>query len=114
MGLPVALTPGTIIGRHYIIGDLLNMGGFGAVYRGTDTSEQNRPCAIKETYDVTPSARRQALMEASVLFTVRSPHLPEVYDALEENGRFYLIMQLIEGTEFAPTLAHTCSRWEGR
>ena len=36
-------------------------------------------------------------MEASVLFTVRSPHLPEVYDALEENGRFYLIMQLIEG-----------------
>jgi serine/threonine protein kinase len=97
MGLPGALTPGTIIGRHYIIGDLLNMGGFGAVYRGTDTSEQNRPCAIKETYDVTPSARRQALMEASVLFTVRSPHLPEVYDALEENGRFYLIMQLIEG-----------------
>ncbi len=36
-------------------------------------------------------------MEASVLFTIRSPHLPEVYDALEANGRFYLVMQLIEG-----------------
>ncbi|GCE16935.1 protein kinase [Dictyobacter kobayashii] len=82
---------------HYIIGNLINQGGFGAVYRGVDTSEKNRPCAIKETYDVTPAARRQALMEASVLFTVRSPHLPEVYDALEANGRFYLIMQLIEG-----------------
>ncbi|GER86215.1 hypothetical protein KDW_03770 [Dictyobacter vulcani] len=97
MSLPVALTPGTLIGGHYIIGNLINQGGFGAVYRGVDTSEKNRPCAIKETYDVTPAARRQALMEASVLFTVRSPHLPEVYDALEVNGRFYLIMQLIEG-----------------
>lgn len=97
MSLPVALPPGTVIGSHYIIGDLINNGGFGAVYRGIDTSEGNRPCAIKETYDVTPAARRQALMEASVLFTVRSSHLPEVYDALEANGRFYLIMQLVEG-----------------
>ncbi|WP_165423751.1 serine/threonine protein kinase [Ktedonosporobacter rubrisoli] len=97
MGLPLALSPGTVIGGHYIIGALINSGGFGAVYRGVDTSEGNRACAIKEMYDVTPSARRQALMEASVLFTIRSKHLPEVYDALEANGRFYLIMQLIEG-----------------
>ncbi|GCE12135.1 hypothetical protein KTT_19940 [Tengunoibacter tsumagoiensis] len=91
------LTAGTVIGGHYIIGDLINRGGFGAVYRGVDTSEGNRLCALKETYDVTPAARRQALMEASILFTVRSPHLPEVYDALEDHGRFYLIMQFVEG-----------------
>lgn len=97
MSLPVALVPGTVIGGQYVIGDLINSGGFGAVYRGADTSEGNRPCAIKETYNVTPAARRQALMEASVLFTVRSKHLPEVYDALEANGRFYVVMQLIEG-----------------
>jgi serine/threonine protein kinase len=97
MSLPVALVPGTMIGGQYVIGDLINSGGFGAVYRGADTSEGNRPCAIKETYNVTPAARRQALMEASVLFTVRSKHLPEVYDAFEANGRFYLVMQLIEG-----------------
>lgn len=97
MSLPSALAPGTTIGNHYIVGNLINRGGFGAVYRGVDTSEGGRPCAIKETYDVTPAARRQALMEASVLFTIRSKHLPEIYDALESNGRFYLIMQLIEG-----------------
>jgi serine/threonine protein kinase len=97
MNLPVALTSGTVIGNQYVIGDLINHGGFGAVYRGADTSEGNRPCAIKETYNVTPAARRQALMEASVLLTVRSKHLPEVYDAFEANGRFYLVMQLIEG-----------------
>jgi serine/threonine protein kinase len=97
MSLPVALAPGTLIGGQYVIGDLINSGGFGAVYRGADTSEGNRLCAIKETYNVTPAARRQALLEASVLFTVRNEHLPEVYDALEANGRFYVVMQLIEG-----------------
>lgn len=93
----LALMPGTLIGGHYIIDTLINTGGFGSVYRGIDRSEGDRPCAIKETYDVTPAARRQALTEAAVLFTIRSKHLPQVYDAFEDNGRFYLVMQLIEG-----------------
>lgn len=91
------LGAGTIVGGHYRIDGLINTGGFGSVYRGVVLSEGNRPCAIKETYDVSPAARRQVLREASILFTVKSDHLPEVYDALEENGRFYLVMQLIEG-----------------
>ena len=77
MSLQNTLSPGTVIGGHYIIGSLLNSGGFGAVYRGVDASEGHRSCAIKETYDVTPAARRQALMEVSVLLTVRSQHLPD-------------------------------------
>ena len=99
MSLPLALTQGTVIGGNYVIGTLINSGGFGAVYRAVDTSEGNRLCAIKETYDVTPAARRRALMEASVLLTIRNSHLPEVYDAFEEGGRFYLVMQLIEGQD---------------
>ncbi len=91
------LEAGTIVGGHYRIEGLINTGGFGAVYRGLAISEGNRPCAIKETYDVTPAARRQALMEAAILFTIKSEDLPRVYDAFEENGRFYLAMQLIEG-----------------
>jgi serine/threonine protein kinase len=91
------LVPGTTIGGHYVIDGLINKGGFGAVYRGIDSSEGDRLCAIKETYDVTPTARRRALMEAAVLFTVKSKHLPRVYDAFEADGRFYLVMQLIEG-----------------
>ncbi len=104
MSLPLALVPGTIIGNNYVIESLINIGGFGAIYRATDISEGNRPCALKETYDVTPAARRQALMEASVLFTVRNEHLPQVYDALEADGRFYLVMQLIEGQDLLQLL----------
>lgn len=104
MNLPLALAQGTVVGGHYVVGPLINSGGFGAIYRGVDTSENNRPCAIKETYDVTPMARRQGLMEASVLFTVRNKHLPEIYDAFETNGRFYLVMQLIEGQNLLEVL----------
>jgi serine/threonine protein kinase len=95
------LEAGAIVGGHYSIEGLINTGGFGSVYRGVALSEGNRLCAIKETYDVTPAARRQALMEAAILFTVKSEHLPQVYDAFEEKGRFYLVMQLIEGQNCA-------------
>lgn len=98
------LEAGAIIGGHYRIEGLINTGGFGAVYRGLALSDGNRPCAIKETYDVTPAARRQALMEAAILFTVKTEHLPQVYDAFEEAGRFYLVMQLIEGQNCAQML----------
>jgi serine/threonine protein kinase len=93
----IPLDTGTTIGGHYIIDGLINRGGFGAVYRGIDSSEGDQLCAIKETYDVSPTARRRALMEAAVLFTVKSKHLPRVFDAFEADGRFYLVMQLIEG-----------------
>lgn len=109
MSLPLSLVQGTTVGGHYIVGPLMNNGGFGAVYQGIDTSEGNRPCAIKETYDVTPAARRQALMEAGILFTVRSQHLPEVYDAFEAGGRFYLVMQLIEGQNLLELLRYRVS-----
>jgi serine/threonine protein kinase len=93
----LSLMPGTMIQGHYIVGALLNEGGFGSVYRAIDTNKGNRPCAIKETYDVTPAARRQALTEVAVLSTIHSPHLPQVYEAFEHQGRFYLVMQMIEG-----------------
>ncbi|MEO6892779.1 MAG: serine/threonine-protein kinase, partial [Ktedonobacteraceae bacterium] len=105
MSFPDLLEPGILIGGHYIVVALINRGGFGAVYRGIDTSEGDRSCAIKETYDVTPAARRRALMEAGILFTVKSKHLPQVYDAFEANGRFYLVMQLIEGQNLLQLLA---------
>lgn len=93
----LSLKPGTVIQGCYTVQGLLNEGGFGSVYRAVDTSEGNRPCAIKETYDVTPAARRRALTEVAILSTIQSPHLPRVYDAFEFQGRFYVVMELIEG-----------------
>jgi serine/threonine protein kinase len=111
----LSLMPGTSIQGHYIVEALLNEGGFGSVYRAIDTSEGNRPCAIKETYDVTPAARRQALTEVGVLSTIHSPHLPQVYDTFEHQGRFYMVMQLIDGQnllELSKMRGRPCSEQE--
>ena len=97
MSLPLLLQPGTQIGGQYTVDTLINSGGFGAVYRGYDAGENNRLCAMKETYDVSPAARRRALREVGILLAIKNQHLPEVYDAFEDNGRFYVVMQLIEG-----------------
>ena len=105
MSLPL-LQPGTLIGGQYRVDTLINRGGFGAVYRGYDTGENSRLCAIKETYDISPAARRRALREVGILLTVKNQHLPEVYDAFEDNGRFYVVMQLIEGQNLLQML-HT-------
>src|SRR5690242_17775284 len=93
----LSLTPGTMIQGQYVVQSLLNEGGFGSVYRAIDTGDGDRPCAIKETYDVTSAARRRALTEVAILSTIHSPHLPQVYDAFEYQGRFYLVMELVEG-----------------
>ena len=93
----LSLKPGTVIQGQYVVQALLNEGGFGSVYRAIDNGDGSRPCAIKETYDVTSAARRRALTEVAILSTIHSPHLPQVYEAFEYQGRFYLVMQLIEG-----------------
>lgn len=104
MSLPLLLQPGTQIGGQYTVDTLINSGGFGAVYRGYDSGDNNRPCAIKETYDVSPAARRRALREVGILLAIKNQHLPEVYDAFENNGRFYVVMQLIEGQDLLQML----------
>jgi hypothetical protein len=49
------------------------------------------------------------------LSTIHSPHLPQVYEAFEYQGRFYLVMQLIEGQnllELSKTRGRPCSEQE--
>ena len=72
MGLPLPLEPGTLLDGRYIVGPLINHGGFGAVYRGIVTSQVARPCAIKVPSDVIPAPRRLALMQSGILFSVLS------------------------------------------
>src|SRR5258708_12972993 len=72
-------------------------------------------CGIKEIYGVTPAAGREGLMEGAGLFSIKSIHLPQVYDAFEVNGRFYLVMQLIEGENLRQLLkkqGRPCSEQE--
>lgn len=89
---------------RYRIVQPLGGGGMGQVYLAHDTRLADKPCAIKELVPdphATPHEKKQNAaqfhQEASVLAHLSHPNLPDVSDYFDERGRFYLVMDYIEG-----------------
>lgn len=88
----------------YRITRLLGRGGYGAVYQAQQTHLGNVPCAIKELQPdpkATPQqiqkAAEQFQLEASLLAGLHHPALPRVTNFFAEGGRYYLVMDYVEG-----------------
>ncbi len=99
------LSPGQILNQRYRIVKLLGQGGFGAVYRAWDIQMEGA-CAVKENLDTSSSAQRQFEREAKLLYKLRHPNLPRVFDhfVIEGQGQ-YLVMDYIEGKDLEALLA---------
>ncbi|MBN1658502.1 MAG: protein kinase [Anaerolineae bacterium] len=93
---PGLLPAGSILQDRYQIVRLLGQGGMGAVYLAHD-QRLDRPCAVKETLDVSPQAQQQFAREARLLARLHHPHLPRVTDYFAQTGRYYLVMDYVEG-----------------
>jgi serine/threonine-protein kinase len=98
------LEPDTRLQDRYRVVKLLGGGGMGQVYLAHDTRLADKPCAVKELIpDPHLSAEERAQSaaqfqrEAAVLAHLSHPNLPNVSDYFEENERFYLVMDFIEG-----------------
>lgn len=113
------LTPGTVIAGRYIIGTVIEHGGFGIVYRAWD-DVLGIKMAIKEFYPnglvnrvpgtknvvVLGGERREQyliglkrfLEEARTMAKFENlPNAVHVYEFLEENHTAYLVMEFLEG-----------------
>ena len=97
------LMPGTSLRQRYRILSLLGQGGFGAVYKAEDSEFGNRLVAVKEMSqkglnaqeiaEATDAFKREALLLGGLVH----PNLPRIYDHFNEAGRWYLVMDFIEG-----------------
>jgi serine/threonine protein kinase len=82
---------------------LLGQGGMGAVYLAQDHNAFNRRCVIKEMlpYYSNPAEKLKAEKdferEARVLATLRFDGAPQVYEYFIESGKYYLVMEFVEG-----------------
>jgi formylglycine-generating enzyme required for sulfatase activity len=95
----VPLTQGLILNNRYRIVRLLGQGGFGAVYKGWDTT-LNTSCAVKESFELSTEGQRQFLREAQILAGLRHLNLPRVTDFFTLPGQGqYLVMDFIEGKD---------------
>ncbi len=87
----------TKAGRYQIIGEL-GHGAMGVVYRGFDPTI-GRTVAIKtvllDTGD--PELIKRFRREAQAAGILSHPNIVTIYDAGEDNGVFYIAMELVEG-----------------
>jgi serine/threonine-protein kinase len=91
----------------YRLGELLGRGGMGEVYLATHRMLA-RPAAIKlirpevlasSDDSMAQTATARFRREAEAAARLRSPHTVELYDfGVTEEGRLYLVMELLEGT----------------
>jgi serine/threonine protein kinase len=105
------IPPNTLLKGRYLIHRLMGQGGMGAVYEAVDTQAlPQRRVAVKELSLSTAvnSDRKKAVRrfqrEARMLRSLSHPNLPRVYDSFNENGRYYLVMDFIQGQTLAEVM----------
>jgi len=98
------LTQGALLHDRYRILRPIGKGGMGAVYEAIDTRLRNT-VAVKQLSIQRPEADRAFEREAQLLAGLRHPVLPVVIDYFTDGANRYLVMQYIEGEDFAQYLA---------
>jgi tetratricopeptide (TPR) repeat protein/TolB-like protein/tRNA A-37 threonylcarbamoyl transferase component Bud32 len=89
---------GTTVGR-YIIRERLGVGGMGEVYRAVDM-QLHRQVALKrlgERYRQDEQHRKYLLNEARRASTLNDSCVAGIYDLLEHDGDFFIVMEFVDG-----------------
>jgi serine/threonine protein kinase len=97
---PITALPavGDVIGRH-LLRRVIGAGGMGTVYEAEHVLLEKRVAikVLKPEIAAHPELRKRFVREGLAASRVRHPHVVDVTDAAEENGRAYLVMELLEG-----------------
>ncbi|MCS7002726.1 MAG: serine/threonine protein kinase, partial [Dehalococcoidia bacterium] len=99
---------GALLGSRYRIDAELGSGGMARVYRAVDTTI-DRLVAVKllhEHFSANALFRERFLREARAAGRLDHPNIVKVYDVGDQDGRPFLVMQLVEG----PSLRDEISR----
>ncbi|WP_159945614.1 MULTISPECIES: serine/threonine-protein kinase [unclassified Nocardiopsis] len=95
--------PGRLLVNRYHLDEVIGSGGMGRVWKGTDTL-LDRPVAVKEL--TTPPhlpahevevLRTRMLREARSAAQLSHPSIITVFDVAEEDGRPWIVMELVSG-----------------
>src|SRR3954451_14741446 len=94
-------TDGQLLAGRYRLGRVLGRGGMGTVWAAHDEM-LGRDVAVKEVVpppELPPEqaelVRKRALREARAAARIAHPSAVTVYDVIEEDGRPFIVMQLL-------------------
>jgi WD40 repeat protein/tRNA A-37 threonylcarbamoyl transferase component Bud32 len=74
----------------------LGRGGMGVVHKARQV-RLNRPVALKQLRTNGDRELARARIEAEALARLQHPHIVQIYEVLENEGRVYLALELVEG-----------------
>jgi serine/threonine protein kinase len=89
---------------RFVVDRFLGSGAFGDVYAAHDT-ERSRVVAIKVLHTATPDSLYRFKHEFRSLSGIRHRNLATLYELVEEEGKWILVMELVEGSELLEYLA---------
>lgn len=93
------------LGEFEVLGKI-DQGGIAEIYLGRQKS-LDRLVAIKilsPAYSVNPEVVKRFEIESKIIARLRHPHIVHVIDRGIENGQYYFVMEMIEGTTFKKML----------
>src|SRR3989475_3658772 len=96
-----------VLGDRYQLQDPIGRGGMATIYRGRDI-RMDRVVAIKvlrEVYSTDPKFVKRFQTEARAASALQHPNIVQVYDYGQTDGNYYIVMELVEGTDLRSYLS---------
>jgi len=90
-----------LFGDRYQLDTPIGRGSMSTIYSGRDLL-MDRDVAIKvlrEDYSADPKFVARFQREAKVMSSLQHPNIVQVYDYRQSDGHYYIIMELVEGTD---------------
>jgi len=90
-----------VMGERYQLQESIGRGGMSTIYRGRDL-RMDRVVAIKvlrEVYSTDAKFVARFQQEAKAASALQHPNIVQVYDYGQTDGNYYIVMELIEGTD---------------
>ncbi|MEV3936066.1 serine/threonine-protein kinase [Glycomyces sp. NPDC049804] len=93
---------GQVVGDRYRLEERLGSGSQGQVWRAADLRLRERSVALKRALSGgDAAAAAKVRREAEVLASVNHPNVVTVYDAVEEDGDWWIVMEYVDGRTLA-------------
>ncbi len=89
-----------VMGERYQLQDPIGRGGMSTIYRGRDL-RMDRVVAVKvlrEIYSTDAKFVARFQREAKAASALKHPNIVQVYDYGQTDGKYYIVMELVEGT----------------
>ena len=90
-----------MLGERYQLQESIGRGGMATIYRGRDR-RTDRVVAVKVLHDVSTTDAKfvaRFAREAKAASRLQHPNIVRVYDYGQDEGTYYMVMELVEGTD---------------